>query len=131
MYEYKATITNVVDGDTFDLSVDLGFHIFINIRARLLGADTPEKFGEEKRYGLIMKRYAEELLLFEDVIIKSEKDYSDVNTDSFGRWLVSIKTITDNLDLTSHYSELGVNKYVDNFNFSNVEKLAEGLTFIE
>ena len=49
MYEYYATITNVVDGDTFDMDIDLGFHIHIHERVRLLDIDTPEKFGAEKK----------------------------------------------------------------------------------
>lgn len=42
MYEYNAKITRVVDGDTFDAIVDLGFYISFAIRIRLEGVDTPE-----------------------------------------------------------------------------------------
>lgn len=42
MYEYKAKITNVVDGDTYDAIVDLGFYINFAIRIRLEGINTPE-----------------------------------------------------------------------------------------
>ena len=42
MYEYSARCVNVVDGDTFDLEVDLGFNIRHKIRVRLKDKDTPE-----------------------------------------------------------------------------------------
>ena len=43
MYEYKAIIKRVVDGDTVDVDIDLGFGvIFANQRIRLYGIDTPE-----------------------------------------------------------------------------------------
>ena len=43
MYEYVARITAVVDGDTFDADVDLGFRIRVAMRFRLYGIDTPER----------------------------------------------------------------------------------------
>ena len=42
MYEYTARVLKVVDGDTLDLSIDLGFNIWITQRCRLQGIDTPE-----------------------------------------------------------------------------------------
>ena len=43
MHTYRAKVKRVVDGDTVDFDVDLGFHISISIRTRLLGVDTPER----------------------------------------------------------------------------------------
>jgi micrococcal nuclease len=54
MYEYSAQVLRVVDGDTVDLAIDLGFFVYIRERVRLLGIDTPEirtKDLEEKRRG--------------------------------------------------------------------------------
>ncbi|GAG20500.1 unnamed protein product, partial [marine sediment metagenome] len=45
MYTYRAKLDRVVDGDTVDLFVDLGFNICIKDRFRLLGIDTPELRG--------------------------------------------------------------------------------------
>jgi micrococcal nuclease len=45
MYEYNAVIVKVVDGDTLDVLVDLGLEIFIKLRVRLYGIDTPEVYG--------------------------------------------------------------------------------------
>ena len=81
MYQYKAKILNIVDGDTFDVDIDLGFHIHIHERVRLLNVDTPEKFGAEKKLGLIMKQYAEDNFLNKNVIIQSEKNDSAADTD--------------------------------------------------
>lgn len=43
MYTYKAIVTNVVDGDTVDVKIDLGFRMYTVQRIRLLGIDTPER----------------------------------------------------------------------------------------
>jgi micrococcal nuclease len=43
MYQYKARVVNVVDGDTVDVTIDLGLQIYSNQRIRLYGIDTPER----------------------------------------------------------------------------------------
>ena len=43
MYEYRCKIVRIIDGDTVDLIIDLGFNIKIKIRGRLEGVDTPER----------------------------------------------------------------------------------------
>lgn len=45
MYVYSCKVNRVIDGDTLDLEIDLGFNIRIRERARLYGVDTPEVFG--------------------------------------------------------------------------------------
>jgi micrococcal nuclease len=58
MYVYKAKLDRVVDGDTVDANIDLGFDISINKRIRLAGIDTPEtrtRNKEEKVKGLASK----------------------------------------------------------------------------
>ena len=50
MYEYKATVTKVYDGDTITVDFDLGFGILIRKqKIRLLGINTPEVRGPERR----------------------------------------------------------------------------------
>lgn len=119
MYEYKAVITNVVDGDTFDMDIDLGFHIHIHERVRLLGVDTPEKFSEEKELGLIMKEFAETNFLGKEVIIRPTKANADINTDSFGRWLVNV-ILMDGREISEIYNSLGVNKIYSDYREDNV-----------
>lgn len=48
MYEYRARVENVVDGDTIDVVVDVGFHIQRQIRLRLARVDTHETYGVAK-----------------------------------------------------------------------------------
>jgi micrococcal nuclease len=65
MYEYKAKVDRVVDGDTIDCTIDLGFHTWKKIRVRLEGINTPESRTRdlaEKELGLAAKARLEEIL---------------------------------------------------------------------
>ena len=66
MYEYKVTVLRVVDGDTVDVDIDLGFGIVLsNERVRVMGIDTPESRTRnklEKVFGLASKTRLKELL---------------------------------------------------------------------
>ena len=66
MYEYPCKIVRVVDGDTVDVDIDLGFsHWIHNERIRLYGIDTPEcrtRDAEEKAAGLLAKKFVEDAL---------------------------------------------------------------------
>jgi micrococcal nuclease len=61
MYEYKVKVVKVIDGDTIDVDIDLGFNtILTKKRIRLYGIDTPEsrtRDKEEKQRGLLSKNY--------------------------------------------------------------------------
>ena len=61
MYEYKAIVTRVIDGDTIDVDIQLGFDVVLaKQRIRLLGIDTPEsrtRDKEEKVRGLLSKDF--------------------------------------------------------------------------
>jgi micrococcal nuclease len=60
LYEYNAICTRVVDGDTIDARVDLGFNVWIECRVRLQGIDAPEtrtRNLEEKQAGLKTKAF--------------------------------------------------------------------------
>jgi micrococcal nuclease len=66
MYEYRATIVKVIDGDTVDVDIDLGFGIVLSDeRVRIMGIDTPESRTRdkvEKKFGLAAKARLKELL---------------------------------------------------------------------
>jgi micrococcal nuclease len=66
MYEYKCNIIKVVDGDTVDVDIDLGFGIWMkNERVRIMGIDTPESRTSdpvEKLFGIAAKYRLEQLL---------------------------------------------------------------------
>jgi micrococcal nuclease len=89
MYEYRVKkITGVVDGDTIDVDIDLGFSVSFSQRVRLAGIDTPEsrtsdKF--EKSLGLEAKEYLKSKLKdAKDIMIKTEKPDS---SEKYGRIL--------------------------------------------
>lgn len=81
MYQYSATVYNVVDGDTIDVVVDLGFKITTKQRLRLNDIDTPEKgqpgFNEAKEW--LTKQ-----ILNQQVIIRTAK------VSKFGYYLADI-----------------------------------------
>ena len=66
MYEYKCRIDRVVDGDTVDVDIDLGFGVWLREeRVRMYGIDTPESRTRdlvEKKYGLAAKAFVESFL---------------------------------------------------------------------
>jgi micrococcal nuclease len=89
MYEYFVKeVKNVVDGDTIDVIIDLGFDILFASRVRLAGIDTPESRTTnkaEKILGLESKEYLKKHLKdAKSVVIKTEKMNS---TEKFGRIL--------------------------------------------
>ena len=76
MFEYNVKITRVIDGDTVDGMVDLGFSVYRKIRIRLYGINTPESRTrdlEEKARGLKAKERLMEILEANgnEVILKS------------------------------------------------------------
>lgn len=89
MYEYYVRkIENVVDGDTIDVLIDLGFDILFASRVRLAGIDTPESRTSdkaEKALGLEAKEYLKKLLKdAKSVVIRTEKMDS---SEKYGRIL--------------------------------------------
>jgi micrococcal nuclease len=89
MYEYHVRkVTKVVDGDTIDVDIDLGFDISFSSRVRLAGIDTPESRTKdlyEKKLGLESKEWLKKALEHgKTVVIKTEKINS---TEKFGRVL--------------------------------------------
>ena len=86
MYEYKCKVKKVVDGDTVDVTIDLGFDIAYSSRVRLYGIDTPEsrtRDKDEKARGLMSKDFLVKELSKGDVVIKTKKD----KIGKFGRIL--------------------------------------------
>ena len=86
MYEYKCEVKRIVDGDTVDVIIDLGFSILYSTRVRLYGIDTPEsrtRDKDEKVRGLLSKDYLKEWLDQGGVIIRTYRD----KEGKFGRVL--------------------------------------------
>ena len=79
MYEYKCTIVKVIDGDTTDVDIDLGFGVWMKKqRIRFYGVDTPESRTsdkEEKVYGLMAKEFVEHHLpVGSSQVLRTKKD---------------------------------------------------------
>ena len=86
MYEYKCEVKRIVDGDTVDVIIDLGFSIHFSTRVRLYGIDTPEsrtRDKDEKVRGFLSKDYLKEWLDQGGVIIRTYRD----KKGKFGRVL--------------------------------------------
>ena len=97
MYEYKCKIVKIVDGDTVDIDLDLGFGVWLrDERVRIMGIDTPESRTSdklEKVFGLAAKERLISLL-GEDAILDTQvsKKGEDMK-GKFGRILGNFRTI--------------------------------------
>ena len=98
MYEYRCKRIKVVDGDTIDVDIDLGFGVWLrNQRVRLHGIDTPEsrtKDLEEKKYGLAAKEFLTKWTGAGELTIKTHKD----ERGKFGRILGEIWAFKTNIN---------------------------------
>ena len=87
MFEYPVKVLRVVDGDTVDVDIDLGFGVWMRKqRIRMLGIDTPEsrtRDKEEKVYGLAAKAFLKDALKQGPVTLRTVKD----GKGKFGRIL--------------------------------------------
>ena len=84
MYEYKALVTKVYDGDTITVDIDLGFGVCRKgQKIRLLGIDTPEIRGDEREEGLKSRDALRGQIINKWVSIKTFKD----KKGKYGRWL--------------------------------------------
>ena len=106
MYEYKVKeVVKVVDGDTIDVIIDLGFDLSKKERVRLAGIDTPESRTrdlDEKKLGLEAKEYlATNLTNAKQLIISTEKD------GKYGRMLGTIHMNDDIVSLNQQMIDKG------------------------
>jgi micrococcal nuclease len=93
MYEYKATVKRIIDGDSLILDIDLGFYMFMNeTKIRLYGLDTPEMTSEDpllRLQAIMATRYLfDNLKIGEKVTIKTVLD----KREKYGRLLATIIT---------------------------------------
>ena len=95
MYEYRATVTKVYDGDTITVDFDLGFGIMLKKQTiRLFGINTPEVRGTEKADGIISRDALRQRILGKQVIIKTSKD----KKGKYGRWLGEVFIKDENIN---------------------------------
>ena len=90
MHEYHCVITRIIDGDTIDVDIDLGFDCWLHRqRIRLYGIDTPESRTrdlEEKKYGLAAKAFVEKFIPLGSTALLNTKEKG-----KYGRYLGDFK----------------------------------------
>ena len=107
MYQYKVKkINRVIDGDTIDIDIDLGFHITVSHRVRLKDIDAAEtrtKDLEEKKKGIEARLWLEkELARKGEWIIETYKE------DKYGRMLGTLYLIGDPVTLNERMLNEGI-----------------------
>ena len=148
MYEYKCKVLRVVDGDTVDVDIDLGFGVWLHKeRVRVMGIDTPESRTRdkvEKKFGLAAKSHVKHMLPTGSIqILKTEVDKSGEDAKGkFGRILGdflldqddgSIKRMTEIMIEDGHAVPYfgGSKEEVDSAHMRNRERLIkEGVVVI-
>ena len=130
MYEYKAKLVKIVDGDTVDVDIDLGFGVWLkNQRIRIMGIDTPESRTSdpvEKKYGILAKEQVEKYLInckkfksFKDEKGKFGRILGDfeVYHSTSGRWMLMAEAmIQENYGVRYHgqSKDLIVSEHLNN-----------------
>lgn len=92
-YLYEAEVLNVVDGDTIDIRVDLGFRIYQQMRVRLAGIDTEEKNStnpDERALAMRAKVRVQELCSTRPMYL-----IETFKVDKYGRYLAKVFLDTD------------------------------------
>ena len=101
MYEYKCKIVKIVDGDTVDVDLDLGFGVWLrNERVRIMGIDTPESRTSdkiEKIFGIAAKDRLNSLLGGEAILLSQMTKGGENMKGKFGRFLGNFRTINGDL----------------------------------
>tara|TARA_R100001224_G_scaffold110042_1_gene88175 strand:- start:317 stop:736 length:420 start_codon:yes stop_codon:yes gene_type:complete len=113
MYEYGCTVERVVDGDTIDVVIDLGFSCLYKSRVRLYGIDTPEsrtRNKDEKARGKLAAKFLSDAVSPGGVILKTKlKD----SRGKFGRVLATVwvdgkninQSMIDNYHAAEYYGQ--------------------------
>jgi len=125
MYEYRCKVVKIVDGDTVDVDIDLGFGVWLKKeRIRMFGIDTPESRTrdlDEKKYGLMAKDYITRLLDDEGgIVLKTRKDAEG----KYGRILGELWRTTDFAD-TSINDLMIKNHHAVSYHGQSKEDIAE------
>ena len=111
MYEYRAYISRVIDGDTLEVDIDLGFKTTLKKeKLRLLGIDTPEmrsKSLQERLHAASAKQFVEDLVakMGNEITVHTEKD----KAGKYGRYLARV-ILSSGEDLSDLLVENGFEK---------------------
>ena len=111
MYEYRCKIVKVVDGDTVDVDIDLGFGVWMRgERVRLFGIDTPEsrtRDKDEKVCGLFAKNFLKHHL-GKTATLRTKKD----GKGKYGRILGEFIVYDNVTDSYRSVSEMMIDRYI-------------------
>lgn len=114
MYKYKTTVERIVDGDTIDVIIDLGFKITTNQRIRLAGINTPETYNvkknsEEHKKGMAAKNFVIQRIEANkfEAIVETNK-----YTGKYGRYIGTIWLADSETSLNDELVEKGLAKVV-------------------
>ena len=116
MYEYRVKILRVVDGDTVDVDIDLGFGVWMHKeRVRLYGIDTPESRTrdlEEKKYGKAAAAFLKEKLQEGTPLLRTFKD----GVGKYGRilgefWVEEVAEESENITVKTNINQLMVEEH--------------------
>jgi micrococcal nuclease len=105
MYEYSATLVRVIDGDTVQMDVDLGFNITIREHFRLEAINAPEVSTQDGRDA--KKFLSERLSISQKLVIRTSKP---LRQEKYGRWLASIYEINSEKSINQILVDLGYAK---------------------
>lgn len=105
-YQYRAQVTRVIDGDTFEAKVDLGFQVSIYVTVRLYGVDTPESKGLTREAGLKAAARTRELIEGKEVFLLSRA------IDRYGRSVATVTVGKDDLARVLLAEGLAVVRYI-------------------
>ena len=87
LYNYRATVVSVYDGDTITVDVDLGFNATLRMNVRLARINAPEIRGEQRAAGLTAAEALRQLLpVGQEIYVKTYKD----GKEKFGRYLAEV-----------------------------------------
>lgn len=106
MWNYRAHCYRVVDGDTYDVAVDLGFNIYHKVRLRLKGVDTPEIYGANaSEDGKRAYEHVKELLENKDCQVTTYKALPN----TYNRYEADVSVLVDSVpvDMAAYLVENG------------------------
>lgn len=126
MYMYNAKVVAVYDGDTITIEIDHGMFIKSTQKIRLYGINTPELKGKSREKGLISRDKLRDLILDQEIIIKTYKD----KKGKYGRFLGDIFLPLSNTEDSEAYivsgEDLGIEPYKKMFLFINLYMIEKG-----
>lgn len=115
MFRYNCKIVKIIDGDTVDVDIDLGFGVWIrNERVRIHGIDTPEsrtRDKEEKKFGLLAKKFVQDMLKVGSMQVLVTEKPGDEAKGKFGRILGKFEVYDYKTDRSMFLGEMMIREH--------------------